>query len=130
MATQKAIFDALKDVFKKASDVDALSHALGITNLMPAVQNAAQGGVDPRAIAHQLADHVIIVTIDCEHYTLNSGEMTEIGVVILKRRDLTNLVAQNNYGDHGENLMHQARHHFFRLLEVSNSVLSSMQDNH
>jgi hypothetical protein len=108
----------LKALFNKDNynDLQVLRHCIGLDR----VYTEPSGNryiAQARCIADQLAEHMLIVCIDTEHYSLNSDEMTEIGVAVMKTSHISPLVEAKDFGDHGENLMQQAKFHFFRLRE-------------
>tara|TARA_R110002003_G_scaffold62_25_gene5757 strand:- start:1761 stop:3404 length:1644 start_codon:yes stop_codon:yes gene_type:complete len=88
------------------SDLDVLKHCLGITpiNNIPPIANA-------------LSQHIILVCVDTEHWTLNSNEMTEVGVGVLRMQHALSISGPANYGEHGENMMQMARQYFYRIIE-------------
>ncbi|KAF2825502.1 hypothetical protein CC86DRAFT_249727, partial [Ophiobolus disseminans] len=109
----------LKAELASLSGRAVFEHCLGLSKLEDDVQK----------LARLLEQQTILVTIDCEHYTLNSSEMTEIGIAVLKRTDVADTVQQKNFGDHAENLMHQVRYHFLRLREKSHLLTSNPRSN-
>jgi hypothetical protein len=109
---------ALLDNPDKHSDLDVFSHCLGLSTIR------TQPSSDPeiariRAIADQLAENMTVLCIDTEHYTLNSDEMTEIGVAVMNSHHVRPLAQVKDFGEHGENLMRHTKYHFWRLLEKS-----------
>lgn len=101
---------------EKVNDIGVLRHCLGLYQL-PFEPSNDQNVTNARIIANQLAAHTIIICLDTEHYTLNSDEMTEIGVAVLHTQDLLQISQAENFGDHGENVLKQAKFHFFRIRE-------------
>jgi len=89
---------------RSVSNLDLLCHCLGM-----------QTTINFSPLAQQIAEHTIIVTLDAEHWSNNSLEMTELGICTIARQDLLPLVQANNFGDHGENIMKAAKYYFFRL---------------
>ena len=124
MANQVPItpFTELRRHFNYANDVQGLQHCLGLFNIQPNDHREHPVRKQAQFYARQLAEHTILITIDCEHYTLNSSEMTEIGIATVKRTDVVRISETGNFGDHGEHLMNQVRHHFLRLSEVSTPI--------
>jgi hypothetical protein len=118
MSAPTTPFELLKLGFRRLNDVDTLKHCIGVTNNMC---NPVPNDAPELAIARQLAAHMILITLDCEHYTLNSSEMTEIGVAILKRQEVVGFTTDGDEGDHGENILQKSKHYFLRLREVSTS---------
>jgi hypothetical protein len=109
-------FTQLKGRFSNATDVDVMRHALGVQRITFDTSND-QGISRVRDIADRLATHTVVICIDIEHYTLNSDEMTEIGVTILHTQDVLSYAQAGNFGDHGDNLMRKLKFHFLRLRE-------------
>ncbi|KAF2025096.1 hypothetical protein EK21DRAFT_27247, partial [Setomelanomma holmii] len=106
----------LRSRFCHATDLEVLEHCMGINRIrMGSHQNPAVK--DARDIADQLAPHTILLCVDTEHYTLNSDEMTEVGIAVMKRQHAAPISEADNYGDHGENLMKQANFCFYRFRE-------------
>jgi DNA polymerase III epsilon subunit-like protein len=109
-------FDEVKQCLAKWTDLRVLRHCLGID----AITTESSQNVELarcRTIANQILQHTIVVCIDTEHWTLNSDEMIEIGLVVLKTQDVVPIARAKDFGDHGFNLMEQAKYHFFRLRE-------------
>lgn len=119
-------FDVIKDRFSKHSDFKVLSHILGITSIDMGYSE------DPEIsrvynIAEQLARHTVVICLDTEHWTLNSDEMTEIGIVVLHSQDVAPISRAGEFGDHGFNIMEQARFHFLRLKEKTHLPTSNIR---
>jgi hypothetical protein len=70
------------------------------------------------AIADGIANHIILVCLDCEHWSNNTDETTEVGFANAKRTDLLRVVAKGDLGDHGEHLLQQVK---FSLLRISDN---------
>lgn len=115
-----ALFNELKSFFgaENFNDVDILRQCLGIekAKLQPSEGFHVTAAYN---ISQELAKHTLLVTIDCEHYTLNSDEMTEIGIGFIKTEEAARVSQEEAYGDHGENLMKLAQFHLLRLVEKS-----------
>lgn len=108
----------LKKCFAKYTDLRVLRHCLGIDPITTVpTQNIDVARI--RAIADQIIDHTIVVCIDTEHWTFNSDEMTEIGLAVIRNEDVSLIAQTKTFGDHGFNIMEQAKFHFFRLREKS-----------
>ncbi|RMZ68821.1 qde-2-interacting [Pyrenophora seminiperda CCB06] len=97
---------ALSKCFEKSSDLDVLLHCIGGPRV-PGI---------PR-IADNIADHIIVICIDCEHWSENTDKTTEVGIATFARQDVLPLVARNEFGDHGENLIKQVKFYLFRTIE-------------
>jgi hypothetical protein len=117
-------FTQLKDRFANATDIDVMRHALG---LQPITFSQSIHPVTMRAreVADRLAKQVVVVCIDTEHYTLNSDEMTEIGVVILHTQDVLSAARAGDFGDHGDNFMKKLKFHFLRLREKAHLPITN-----
>jgi hypothetical protein len=99
---------ALEARFNEVSDLEVWEHCVGgrrVTNIP--------------AIADDLANHIIVICLDCEHWSNNTDETTEVGVATFSRQDVLPIAATGDFGDHGEHLMQQVRFHLFRLIETS-----------
>ncbi|KAF1850072.1 uncharacterized protein K460DRAFT_422461 [Cucurbitaria berberidis CBS 394.84] len=99
---------ALKDAFAEVNDLTAWRHCLGVERL---------NGIP--AIANELANHTIVVCLDCEHWSTNSDETTEIGIGTFSTQSMFPLVQGDNLGDHGENLMKRIKFYLLRTIETS-----------
>ncbi|KAL1799511.1 hypothetical protein ACET3X_003548 [Alternaria dauci] len=99
---------ALEGCFEKATDLEVWLHCIG----GPRVRNIPD-------IADDLADHVIVVCLDCEHWSTNTDETTEVGIATFARQDILPIAATQDFGDHGEHLMEQIRFYLFRTIETS-----------
>jgi hypothetical protein len=109
-------FTQLKGRFANATDVDVMRHALGLQRITFG-QSTNSATMQARDIADCLAAQVVLVCVDIEHYTLNSDEMTEIGVTILRAQNVISYAQAGNFGDHGDNFMKKLKFHFLRLRE-------------
>jgi hypothetical protein len=119
-------FAELKERFSRAADLQVVHHCLGFNRL--AFEHSNDQSISyARAIADQLAAHTVVLCFDTEHYTLNSDEMTEIGVTILHTQDVLPNARAGNYGDHGDNLMRQIKFHLLRLREKSHLPTTNTQ---
>ena len=98
---------ALESCFEKATDLEVWLHCIG----GPRVKNIPD-------IADDLADHITIVCLDCEHWSTNTDETTEVGIATFARQDVLPIVATKDFGDHGEHLMEQIRFYLFRTIET------------
>ncbi|KAL5114320.1 hypothetical protein ACEQ8H_007795 [Pleosporales sp. CAS-2024a] len=108
--------DEIKTLFSRFSHLRVLRHCLGIHPIaMPRTPDPDLARV--RCTAAQLAQHTVLICIDIEHWTLNSDEMTELGLGVLHTQDVLALARGRNYGDHGFNLMARAGFHLLRLRE-------------
>jgi hypothetical protein len=107
----KALLDA-----ENYNDLEVLRHCIGLETIHTEPSDD-RDVANVRSIADQLAEHMLVVCIDTEHYTLNSDEMTEIGVAIMPVHEVRELSQAKQFGDHGLNLMEQAKFHFWRLRE-------------
>ncbi|KAJ4377542.1 hypothetical protein N0V83_000367 [Neocucurbitaria cava] len=107
---------ALRDAFANVDDVTAWNHCLGLRRL---------NNIPP--MANDLADHIIVVCLDCEHWSENTDETTEIGFGTFKTQDLRPFVQSGNFGDHAENLMKQIR--FYLLRTIPHSHLPKTNPN-
>jgi hypothetical protein len=117
-ASQPTPLTELKILFAKenCTDLEDFKHCIGLNTIRTKPSdnpNIAQ----VRSIAGELAEHMLVICIDTEHYTLNSDEMTEIGVAVLPIHHVRKLAQAKDFGDHGENLMRVAKFHFWRLRE-------------
>jgi hypothetical protein len=116
---QPTPFGELKALFEdkeKYNDLQVLRHCIGHNRIRP--ERSDNSDINQaRSVADQLAEHIVLVCIDTEHWTMNSDEMTEIGVAVMDSRDVRSFTEAKDFGDHGENLMRQAKFHFFRLRE-------------
>jgi hypothetical protein len=123
-APQTTPFELVKQGFRSLNEVDMLKHCIGVSDTMctPKADDSPT-----LAVARQLAAHTILITLDCEHYTLNSSEMTEIGIAILKRQEVVGFTTDGEEGDHGENILQKSKHYFLRLREVRNSNSNHVQ---
>lgn len=112
-----APYDELRGCFsdRNFNDLAIFQHCMGLRDVCSETGNFPQVS----AIAQQLAKHTLLVTIDCEHYTSNSDEMTEIGVCITKTEEAAPISRNEIFGDHGENLMKVNQFHLLRLIEKS-----------
>lgn len=120
-------FWELRNLFRKETftDLEVLQHCIGLST----IKTAPIGNKDmlrARALVDQLAEHTVVVCIDCEHYTLNSDEMTEIGIGIMHTQDALPFAQSGDFGDHGENIMKQAKYHFFRLREKTHLTTTNV----
>jgi hypothetical protein len=106
MSTSQLALDALKTRFEGVNDLAIFRHCLGIQRIAR-IPHVASG----------IANYTIVVCIDTEHWTLNSDEMTELGVGTIATQDVLSLSRSQNIGEHGENLMRQAQFYLFRLKE-------------
>ncbi|KAH7381182.1 hypothetical protein DE146DRAFT_760629 [Phaeosphaeria sp. MPI-PUGE-AT-0046c] len=121
-------FGELKSHFAKRNfnDLEILHHCLGLKavemkpSMSPNVANT-------RTIAQDLAKHSLLVCIDVEHYTLNSDEMTEIGVGVIDTEESAMVSHARQFGDHGQNLMQLAHYHHFRLIEKSHLLTTNVK---
>ncbi|KAK1916558.1 hypothetical protein P3342_012182 [Pyrenophora teres f. teres] len=107
-STDTAAFDALKRRFAEVSHLDILVHCMG----GPRVSDIPD-------IAKDLAEHIIVICVDCEHWSDNTDETTEIGIATFSRQVLRPLVLQGDFGDHGEHLLQQVKFYLFRLIETA-----------
>jgi len=103
-----AALNALSERFNQVSDLDVLIHCMGGTRVS-----------DIPKIANDIADHIIVICLDCEHWSSNTEEPTEVGIATFSRRDMFRLVAQGDYGDHGEHLLQQVKFYLLRLIETA-----------
>ncbi|KAI4713929.1 hypothetical protein J4E89_001378 [Alternaria sp. Ai002NY15] len=99
---------ALEARFKEASDLEVWEHCVGGR----LVKNIPE-------IAKDLANHIIVICIDCEHWSNNTDETTEVGIATFGRQDVLPIVATKDFGDHGENLMKEVRFYLLRTIETS-----------
>ncbi|KAH9876622.1 hypothetical protein J1614_003754 [Plenodomus biglobosus] len=108
---------ALRDRLAAAADIDVFRHALGLERL-----------TDIPALADQVADDMIVVCLDCEHWSNNTEEMTEIGVVQFTMSDMVKVTSpqggEPDLGDHGENLLKLVKFNPLRIKETSHLVSS------
>lgn len=121
-------FDELKARFAedKTTDLEVLRHCLGLEDIcMQASSN--KGVTKTGTIAQELAKQTLLVCIDVEHYTLNSAEMTEIGIGIMETNEALNVSLSDTLGDHGESLMQLGQYHHFRLVEKSHLPTTNKQ---
>ncbi|KAI0571537.1 hypothetical protein Alg215_10342 [Pyrenophora tritici-repentis] len=101
-----AAFEALKSRFGEATDLEILVHCMG----GPRVSNIPD-------IAKELSEHIIVICLDCEHWSDNTDEQTEIGIATFSRKDLSPFVARGEFGDHGEDLLQRVKFYLLRLIE-------------
>jgi hypothetical protein len=100
------VIEALEARFQQLTDLEVWEHCMG----MNCISNIP-------AFAREAANHIVVVCLDCEHWSNNTDEMTEVGIVTFSRRDVASLVAQGDFGDHGEHLMQQVQFNLLRLIE-------------
>ncbi|KAH7066501.1 hypothetical protein FB567DRAFT_409352, partial [Paraphoma chrysanthemicola] len=109
-------YGELKARFRRAGHLEVLKHCMGIERLQ--FDRDPNPDVDAaRNVANQLAAHTILICIDTEHWTLNSDEMTELGIAVVKTDDVAPISQAREFGDHGENLMKQSKFYFYRFRE-------------
>jgi hypothetical protein len=72
-------------------------------------------GIPP--IADGIANHVNLVCLDCEHWSNNTDETTEVGFANASRTNLLAVVAKGDLGDHGEHLLQQVSYALLRIAE-------------
>jgi hypothetical protein len=99
---------ALEACFKTASDIEVLRHMMGVERI-PNIPPIADG----------LANHAKLVCLDCEHWSNNTDETTEVGFANAKRTDLLRVVAKGDLGDHGQHLLEQVSFALLRIAENS-----------
>ncbi|KAI4941355.1 hypothetical protein J4E91_010800 [Alternaria rosae] len=99
---------ALETRFKNASDLEVWEHCVGGRRVKKIP-----------AIADDLANHIIVVCLDCEHWSNNTDETTEVGVATFSRQDVLPIAATGEFGDHGEYLMQKVRFYLLRTIETS-----------
>lgn len=119
--------------FKKLPPSAVLSDCLGFNGI----------GKMPAHLA-ELWEHAVIVGIDTEAWTLNTKEMTEIGIVIFERKDMVAVQQQKqqeeqkpgnqatamkkeyeHLGPFGEELLKQIRFHHLRIVETAHLKTNS-----
>jgi hypothetical protein len=93
---------------KEASDFQVLRHLMGFERLP-----------DIPVIADGIANHIIMVGLDCEHWSNNTDKTTEVGLNQAKRTELVRVVAKGDLGDHGEHLLQQVKFYLLRISENS-----------
>ncbi|KAF2848632.1 hypothetical protein T440DRAFT_535017 [Plenodomus tracheiphilus IPT5] len=107
---------ALRDRFSSATDIDVFRHVLGLERL---------DGIP--TIADPIADRVILVCIDCEHWSANTDEVTEVGIARFAMPDMLTVTRSQDeesvFGDHGEELMKMFKINHLRI--KNNSHLKS-----
>jgi hypothetical protein len=99
---------ALEDRFKNSTDLEVWEHCIGGRRV-----------VNIPAIANDLANHTIVVCLDCEHWSNNTDETTEVGIATFGRQNVLPVVANGDFGDHGEHLMQQVKFYLLRTIETS-----------
>jgi hypothetical protein len=119
-------FEKIKNRFAQHNDLEVLSHCLGIKTIHMDPTNDTVSN-QTRKIANKLAEHTVVICIDTEHWTLNSDEMTEIGITMLHTQDVLEISRTEDFGDHGFNILEQATFHFFRLSEKTHLPTSNFK---
>lgn len=94
----------MRNALENVSDAALLRFCLGASGPLPLSQTEKA-----------IIDHTILVTLDAEHWSVNTLEMTELGICTLSRQDV--LPLGSNFGDHGENYLRAAKYYFFRVQE-------------
>ncbi|EOA88067.1 uncharacterized protein SETTUDRAFT_64942, partial [Exserohilum turcica Et28A] len=99
---------ALEGCFKKATDLDVFHHCIG-GNRIPDIPDFAE----------EAARHIILVCLDCEHWSNNTDETTEVGIATFRQQDILRLREKGDLGPRGERLMQQVKFYLLRLIETS-----------
>jgi hypothetical protein len=99
---------ALETSLASASDIQVLKQVMCLERIR---------GLPPTA--DELANHIILVCLDCEHWSNNTDETTEVGFANVKRTELLPVVANGDLGDHGEHLLKQVKYSLLRIKENS-----------
>jgi hypothetical protein len=105
-STPQARFVALKKHFANVTGLATWCHVLGLAPLV---------GIPVEA--RELANNILVICFDTEHWSYNNGKPTEVGLANFDSRDLFRVVRSGQFGDHGEKLMKCGRYHFFRIAE-------------
>lgn len=105
---QDAAIKALKNRFDQLTDFEVWRHCIGMSHIS-----------DIPDFAREAADHIIVVCLDCEHWSNNTEETTEVGIATFSRQDVVSLVNEGDFGDFGEHLMQQVQFYLLRLIETS-----------
>ncbi|KAF2623542.1 hypothetical protein BU25DRAFT_400594, partial [Macroventuria anomochaeta] len=96
---------ALANAYKKYSPRTILREALGYyDNILPEVPD----------IARPLVDHIIVICVDTESHTLNTDQMTELGLVHISRKTAQGVGPP---GPHGWKLQEALQFLHFRIAE-------------
>ena len=101
---------ALYEELKSATDIAVLMHVFGLKSIANLTE-----------IAKAIAQFIILVVIDTEHWSPNTDQMTEVGTAVISMQDLRPITEHENpdYGDHGENLMKLVRYNLLRIVETA-----------
>jgi hypothetical protein len=99
---------ALEGRFNEATDLEVWYHCIG-GKFVPNIP----------AIAEEISNHIIVICLDCEHWSTNTDETTEVGVAMFSRQDVLKVACTGDFGYHGERLMEQARFYLLRPIETS-----------
>lgn len=111
----------LHDFLAKQSDKTVLLNTLGLHNLF---------GLEGHLAA--LIDHTVVIGIDTEAWTMNTDEMTEIGIAVYEREDMIKLGHRNidnwrpvyqesriHLGPFGEAFLKNITFHHLRIVETA-----------
>lgn len=69
--------------------------------------------------AEEAANHIIVVCLDCEHWSNNTDETTEVGIATFCRQDIVSVMNTGDIGAYGEKLMQKVQFYLLRLIETS-----------
>lgn len=117
---RNAFLRATEQLFNQSSDLAILRHCLGLERLQHVP-----------GFLENISSHLTIVCLDCEHWSNNSDELTQIGLAVFTMEDLQCMtdptLGSIDYGDHGKNLMKLIKFNLLRIAE--NSHLPSAWTN-
>lgn len=108
---------ALRDAYQGKSQKDILRQALGDGRV----------AIPIPAIAQPLIQHIIVICVDTESHTLNTDQMTELGLVHISRKT-ARAAAADGVGMHGQKLQEALRFLHFRIAEHAH-LLSNREDS-
>ncbi|EMD88846.1 hypothetical protein COCC4DRAFT_60486 [Bipolaris maydis ATCC 48331] len=98
----------LESRFQQLTDIEVWEHCIGMNQIS-----------DIPDFAREAANHIIVVCLDCEHWSNNTEETTEVGIATFSRQDVASLVDRGDFGDFGEHLLQQVQFYLLRLIETS-----------
>ncbi|KAI8931703.1 hypothetical protein NX059_011348 [Plenodomus lindquistii] len=106
---------ALKARLATSTDIDVLKHALGLQSL-----------ANIPVISEAIVDDMVVVCLDCEHWSDNTDEMTEIGVVHFTMGEMAKITKPEgrvaDLGNHGEYMLRAMKVNPLRIKENSHLV--------
>ncbi|EMD64260.1 hypothetical protein COCSADRAFT_89986 [Bipolaris sorokiniana ND90Pr] len=105
---QDSAIKVLESRFRQLTDIEVWKHCIGMNH----ISNIPD-------FAREAANHIIVVCLDCEHWSNNTEETTEVGIATFSRQDVVSLVNREDFGDFGEHLMQQVQFYLLRMIETS-----------